>query len=112
MVVLTNLSVCYSEYANNVRQILQEHFKVVELGLSLYDDMRWAYIKSIQTDSVIIVPGIENVTLDMEALEQIKVLYPQYAVRVYQVQMHDFIKDGGGALDCCSLTYKNVNQNQ
>lgn len=107
-IVLVNLSVYELEYADKVKVILSKYFKVVELKFSQYDDMSWAYINSIQTDRIIIVPGIGNSVTDTEALEQRNDLYPQYEGRIYQVQMHDFIEEGGGALNCCSWTYLNL----
>lgn len=103
--VLTCLDVYDDEYASCIHDILTKHFEVVELKLSDYDpDISWAYINCLQTDKIIIVPGIGNKQTDAEAMEQIKVLYPQYEERIYQVQMRNFIKKGGGALNCCSWT--------
>lgn len=103
-VVLTNLSLYGDEFAVPMRNILQEHFEVIELKLSQYNKNSWAYINSLQTDSCIIVPGIDNPTTDREALEQIKALYPEYKNEVYQVQMNNLITKWGGALNCCTWT--------
>lgn len=103
-IVLTNLTLYGKSLAREMRQILEEHFEVVELSLSHYGELSWAYINSLQTNEVIIVPGIGDKQTDHEALEQIKLLYPQYKGRVYQVQMREVIQEWGGALNCCSWT--------
>ena len=103
-IVLTNLTLYEETHAQAMRVILKEHFKVIELKLSHYDELSWAYINCLQTKSVIIVPGIGDELTDKEALRQIEELYPDYKGRVFQVQMRDFIAKGGGALNCCTWT--------
>ncbi|MCF0196782.1 MAG: agmatine deiminase family protein [Bacteroidaceae bacterium] len=103
-IVLANLALYEKDHAQAMRGILKKHFKVIELKLSHYDELSWAYINCLQTKNVLIVPGIGDEVTDKEALTQIKRLYPDYKGRVYQVQMHDFIAKGGGALNCCTWT--------
>ena len=103
-IVLTNLTVYGEEFAKAMREILQEHFEVIELQLSSYHDLSWAYINMLQMRDIIIVPGVDNEKTDREALEQIKALFPQYEDRIYQVQMKSLIARWGGALNCCSWT--------
>lgn len=103
-VVLTNLSVYDEEIANRMRSILNEYFEIKELILSEPDELSWAYINALQTRDIIIVPGIGNAKLDNESMEQFNALYPKYRGRIYQVQMKAFIKNGGGALNCCTWT--------
>ena len=81
-----------------------EHFYVIELNLSEYNELSWAYINALQTRDVIIVPGIGNTKLDNEAMSHFIALYPDYKGRIYQVQMKVFIEKWGGALNCCSWT--------
>lgn len=102
--VLANLSLYEPDHAAQMRAILENHFKVIDLKLSGYDELSWAYINLLQTRDVIIIPGIGNPKTDREALCQIKKLYPQYGNRIYQVQMRPFIERGGGALNCCTWT--------
>ena len=45
-----------------------EHFYVIELNLSEYNELSWEYINALQTRDVIIVPGIGNTKLDNEAM--------------------------------------------
>ena len=85
---------------------LAKYFKVVELKLSEYDELSWAYINSLQTQDFIIVPGIGNEVTDAEALEQYRKLFPEYKDNIYQVQMRDFIKENGGALNCLTWTIR------
>ena len=106
-VVLTNLSLYESDHEDEMRSILKSHFELVELNLSEYDDLSWAYINMLQTRDVIIVAGIGNPISDKEALEQIRSLYPEYKDKIYQVQMREFIAKGGGALNCCTWTISN-----
>ena len=103
-VVLTNLSVYDDGIATQMRNILMEYFYVIELKLSEYHELSWAYINALQTRDVIIVPGIGNTKLDNEAMGQFIALYPNYRGRIYQVQMKEFIEKWGGALNCCSWT--------
>ena len=103
-VVLTNLSVYDDGIANQMRNILMEHFYVIELKLTEYDELSWAYINALQTRDVIIVPGIDNTKLDNEAMSQFIDLFPNYRGRIYQVQMKEIIKKWGGALNCCTWT--------
>lgn len=39
---------------------------------------------------------------EKEALEQFKLLFPQYGNKIYQIQMIDFISKWEGGLNCCS----------
>ena len=55
-----------------------EHFYVIELKLSEYHELSWAYVNALQTRDVIIVPGIGNAKLDNEAMGQFIALYPDY----------------------------------
>jgi len=103
--VLVNLEVYGKSYAKKTRDVLEQHFNVLDLKLSTYDDMNWAYINCIQTKEIIIVPGIDS-TNDEEALEQLEHLCPTYKGKIYQVQIKDFIQKGGGALNCCSWTVR------
>jgi len=103
LTILVNLDVYGKAYSKKTRDVLEQHFNVVELKLSTYDNMNWAYINSIQTKDVLIVPGIHSPN-DQEALRQLEQLYSTYQGKIYQVQMRDFIHRGGGALNCCSWT--------
>lgn len=102
--VLTNLNVYEKAYADSVRNILNKYFEVVDLKLSHYNKLSWAYINALQLRDVILVPGIGDVVTDNEAMEQYKLLFPQYGNRIYQIQMRNFIFKWDGALNCCSWT--------
>ncbi len=104
--IMTYLEVYSKDYAAKTRTTLDQAFNVVELQLRRYDKMNWAYINSLQTKHVIIVPGIDSPN-DQAALEQIEHLYPEYKGKIFQVQMRDFIHKGEGALNCCSWTIQN-----
>ena len=103
--VLVNLQLYEDEIAEKMYIALEKYFEVVELKLSHYDEMSWAYINSLLTMDVIIIPGIGNPQTDEEALEQYKRLLPNYRNNIYQVQMRDFIAEHGGALNCLAWTY-------
>jgi len=106
--VLVNLELYDEEIANSMYESLAKHFEVIELKLSHYDELSWAYINCVQTQDFIIIPGIGDPVTDAEALAQYKDLFPEYEDDIYQVQMHDFIKEHGGALNCCTWTiYEN-----
>jgi hypothetical protein len=94
------------EIAEQMYDALSEHFDVIELELSEYDDLSWAYINCLQTQDFIIIPGIGNTITDAEALKQYKELFPEYKGHIYQVQMREFIEEHGGALNCLTWTIR------
>ena len=104
--VLVNLELYDEEIAEQMYDALSEHFDVIELELSEYDDLSWAYINCLQTQDFIIIPGIGNTITDAEALKQYKELFPEYKGHIYQVQMREFIKEHGGALNCLTWTIR------
>lgn len=102
--VLVNLELYDEDIADQMYDALNEHFEVIELKLSEYDELSWAYINSLQTKDFIIIPGIGNPKTDSEALEHYKQLFPRYERNIFQVQMRDFIYENGGALNCLTWT--------
>ena len=102
--VLVNLELYDDEIANKMYAALAQYFEVIELKLSRYDDLSWAYINSLQTRDFIIIPGLGDTTTDAEALARYKQLLPEYEDNIFQVQMHDFIAENGGALNCLTWT--------
>ena len=104
--VLVNLELYDEEIAEQMYDALSEHFDVIELELSEYDDLSWAYINCLQTQDFIIIPGIGNTITDAEALKQYKELFPEYKGHIYQVQMREFIEEHGGALNCLTWTIR------
>lgn len=102
--VLVNLNVYPDDIAAEMRRILESRFKVIDLELSDYHDMSWAYINIIHTQNVIIVPGL-GLPTDKEAMMHIKKLFPEYKERIYQVLMPSLVRRGGGALNCLSWTF-------
>ena len=106
--VLVNLELYDDNIAQKMYSSLEQYFEVIELKLSKYDDLSWAYINSLQTCDFIIIPGLNDDITDAEALAQYKQLFPQYEDNIYQVQMGDFIAEHGGALNCLTWTiYEN-----
>ena len=104
--VLVNLELYDEEIAEQMYDALSKHFDVIELKLSEYDDLSWAYINCLQTQDFIIIPGIGNAITDVEALKQYKELFPEYKDNIYLVQMREFIKEHGGALNCLTWTIR------
>lgn len=102
--VLVNLELYADDIAQKMYSALAQHFEVIELKISKYDEQSWAYINCLQTCDFIIIPGIDDVVTDAEALAQYKQLFPQYEDNIYQVQMSDFIAENGGALNCLTWT--------
>lgn len=102
--LLVNLNVYPDDIAATMRERLESCFELVDLELDFYDDDSWAYINMIQTESVIIVPGL-GLPSDAQVLNQIKRLFPDYEDRVYQVPMSSVIKKYGGASNCLSWTF-------
>ena len=100
--VLVNLKIYPEDIAAKMRSQLESYFKVIDLELSYYHHMSWAYINMIHTQNVIIVPGV-GCSTDEEALKHIKKLFPEYEGRIYQVQMQSIVRRGG-ALNCLSWT--------
>ena len=104
--VLVNLELYDEAIAEQMYEALSEHFDVIELKLSKYGDLSWAYINCLQTQDFIIIPGIGNTITDAEAMKQYKELFPEYKDNIYQVQMREFIEEHGGALNCLTWTIK------
>lgn len=102
--VLVNLKIYPDNIATRMREILESCFKVIDLELSDYHEYSWAYIKMIHTKDVIIVPGL-GLPTDIEAINHIKRLFPQYKDRIYQVQIPSIVKKYGGALNCLSWSF-------
>ncbi len=102
--VLVNLKLYEDNIANQMYDALAEHFEVIELKLSEYNDLSWAYINCLQTADFIIIPGIGNDITDEEAIKQYRELYPECEDHIYMVQMRDFIAEQGGALNCLTWT--------
>lgn len=102
--VLVNLKVYSDDIAKKMRSTLESCFKVIDLELSNYHAMSWAYINMIHTKDVIIIPGL-GLSTDGEALKHIQKLFPEYKDRIYQIQMPSIVKKGGGALNCLSWTF-------
>lgn len=106
--VLVNLELYDDDIAERMYTALARLFEVIELQLSRYDDLSWAYINSLQTCDFIIIPGLGDEVADAEALAQYKFLFPQYGENIHQVQMREFIAENGGALNCLTWTiYEN-----
>lgn len=103
--VLVNLELYEDEIADQMYEALAKHFDVVELRLSEYEDLSWAYINCLQTEDFIIVPGIGNAVTDAEAMKQYHELFPEYEDNIYMVQMREFIAEQGGALNCLTWTF-------
>lgn len=102
--VLVNLELYDEEIAEQMYDALSEHFDVIELKLSEYDDLSWAYINCLQTQDFIIIPGIGNDITDAEAMMQYRELFPEYKDNIFMVQMREFIEEHGGALNCLTWT--------
>lgn len=103
--VLVNLELYEDDIANQMYDALAEHFEVIGLKLSEYEDLSWAYINCLQTMDFIIIPGIGNDVTDTEAVQHYNELFPHYKEHIYMVQMRDFIAEQGGALNCLTWTF-------
>jgi agmatine/peptidylarginine deiminase len=86
--------------------ILSDKMEVVEIQLPEYDELSWAYINSVQTDDIIIVPGLGNQKNDATVMEQYETLFPYYKGKIYLVQMREYVKEWGAALNCSTWTIK------
>ena len=104
--VLVNLELYDEEVAEQMYNVLNQYFEVIELKLSEYDELSWAYINCLQTEDFIIIPGIGNVITDAEAIMQYRELFPEYKDNIFMVQMREFIAEQGGALNCLTWTIK------
>ena len=108
--VLVNLELYDVAIANEMYDVLNQYFEIIELKLSEYNDLSWAYINCLQTQDFIIIPGIGNTITDAEALKQYNELFPAYKDHIFQVQMREFIEAHGGALNCLTWTIKENSQ--
>ena len=97
----------YEDYiANEMRKRLSEDFNIIELPLSEYHDLSWAYINMLQTKDFIAVPSMKKTVTDREAFNFICSLYPQYHNRIIQIDTRYISEKYGGALNCMSWTYE------
>lgn len=91
--VLVNLKVYPDDIAVKMRSLLESYFKVIDLELSNYHNMSWAYINMIHTQNVIIVPGVGRST-DEEALKHIKNCFQSTRVEFIKCRCHLLSKEG------------------
>lgn len=104
--VFVNLEVYEEKDANDMYDILSDKMEVVEIQLPEYDELSWAYINSVQTDDIIIVPGLGNQKNDATVMEQYETPFPYYKGKIYLVQMREYVKEWGAALNCSTWTIK------
>lgn len=96
------------QYLESVEKELVRHgYKVHKLDFSGFADNRkymasWAYVNFLQTEKVILVPGLNNEELDAEAMVQIRRIFHEYRPEdIVQIQLTSIIGKGG-ALNCIS----------
>lgn len=105
--IMTNYSQFDPVMAKRYKKILQQHFKEVNelhYDVTHLNQSSWAYINYLQTDKVIIVPGLA-IKEDSQAFEQLSQLLPKYAGRMEMVDAREVVRMGGG-FNCCSWTIK------
>ena len=81
--VLVNLELYEDDIANQMYDALAEHFEVIGLKLSEYEDLSWAYINCLQTMDFIIIPGIGNDVTDTEAVQHYNELLVAIIKNIY-----------------------------
>ena len=101
--VLVNLDLFPKRYADGMRKVLEKHYEVIDLSLPTAHKESWAYINSLQTDKIIIIPGL-GIDSDAAVIEQYKTLFPQYGDCIYMIPMGNFVEEYGGALNCLTWT--------
>jgi len=97
------------EKSPNLERRLKEHglkFEYLRYNVEKENENYWAYINFLQTKDLILLPKF-NADEDEQALEQMKIYYPNYARnnRIVQVDMTEIVKYKG-ALNCISWTIK------
>jgi agmatine/peptidylarginine deiminase len=97
------------EKSANLEGRLKEHglkFEYLRYNVEKENENYWAYINFFQTKDLILLPKF-NADEDEQALEQMRIYYPNYARnnRIAQVDMTEIVKEGG-ALNCISWTIK------
>lgn len=106
-VLMTNYSDFDSRMARRFRKILSANFKKVEelsFDLPRVHRYSWAYINWLQTEQVLIIPKF-GIPEDVQALEQISSLMPEYQGRIEMVDATDLVVRGG-CFNCCSWTVR------
>jgi agmatine/peptidylarginine deiminase len=94
-------------FANKFLKELERNFDIIVMKYSTRPRNRehsWAYINFLQTKNVIIVP-VFNIKEDEQALQQIKVAFPEYQDCIEPVDISNIINHGGG-LNCISWNIK------
>lgn len=104
--LLVNVRLYEPYIANEMRRRLSKQFNLIELPLSEYHDLSWAYINMVRTKDFICVPQMKLKTTDKEALDFIKLLYPQYGDRIIPIDTRYLSEKYGGSLNCMTWTYK------
>lgn len=104
--ILVNVRLYEPYIANEMRRRLSEQFNLIELPLSEYHGLSWAYINMVRTKDFIGVPQMKIKTTDKEALDFIQLLYPQYGDRVIPIDTRHLSEKYGGSLNCMTWTYK------
>jgi len=81
-------------------------YEFLKFDVAIRDKRNWAYINFLQTKDLILLPKF-NIDEDVQAFEQIRKHYPDYAKndRIVQVDMTEVVKNDG-ALNCISWTIK------
>lgn len=99
-ILMTNYHDFDKSYADEVIKRLSSRFKIEMLSYKVPKMVpeSWSYINFLTVDHLIVLPalGIEE---DEQALEQVRMYYPDYAIE--QLNISDLVKDGGG-LNCVS----------
>lgn len=104
--LLINVRLYEPYIANEMRRRLSEHFNLIELPLSEYHNLSWAYINLVRTKDFICVPQMKRKRTDKEAFDFIKLLYPQYDDRIIPINTRYLSEKYGGSLNCMTWTYK------
>ena len=104
--LLVNLRLSENYIANEIRKrLIEAKFVLIDIPLSDYHDLSWAYINILRTKNFIAVPKLNRCT-DQEAYEFIKTLLPQYGNHIYQIDTEKISSEYGGALNCMTWTIK------
>lgn len=104
--LLVNLRLYEPYIANEMRRRLSEHFNLIDIPLSEYHELSWAYINMVKTRDFIAIPSVRKPLTDREAFNFVKSIYPQYGDRIIQIDTRHISEKFGGSLNCMTWTFK------
>jgi agmatine/peptidylarginine deiminase len=97
----------FPDFANEIERKLKKRFEVIPFHFKTRRKHKynWAYVNFLQTEKLIMVPQLGYEDEDGQAIEQIKIVFPD--CEVIGIPALEAVRKGG-ALNCLSWNIKGV----